>query len=53
MPVSGYFGMLKAAMIESRLTDKSGRVYNVDELGLRSYRCFKNVKFLYQNKFEK
>jgi hypothetical protein len=35
MSVSSYFGLLKVAMIESNLTDKSGRVYNMDELGLR------------------
>jgi len=35
MSVSSYFGLLKAAMIESHLTDKSGHVYIMDELGLR------------------
>jgi len=35
MPVSSYFGLLKAAVTESHFTDKSGLVYNTDELGLR------------------
>jgi hypothetical protein len=34
-PVSGYFGLLKAAMIESHLIYKSGLVYEMDEMGLR------------------